>query len=147
LEWILIWIFQFINNLVSWPIHIFELQKSILNNECIIFKKYLYLYVHNHHVNVLPIVSWQIQNYVIHHKHLNVMQLVGITIVTQPCIHPSLNLGSLWQEQESHMGKKKMLKVVSLTIQFFITILKFFANNAIHRDWQQIHLLLQPSSF
>jgi hypothetical protein len=27
------------NNLVSWLVHIFEFQKSIVDNECIIFKK------------------------------------------------------------------------------------------------------------
>jgi hypothetical protein len=39
LEWNLIWLFQFVKNLFSQPIHIFKFQKSITSNKCIIFKQ------------------------------------------------------------------------------------------------------------
>ncbi len=49
--------------------------------------------MHNHHVNVLPIVNWQIQNYLIHHTHLNTMYLVKLSYSSHtfehnvPCIN------------------------------------------------------------
>jgi hypothetical protein len=82
--------FQIISNLINELVHFLNFKSSVLTIN-IYFKKQFYKCVHNHHINVLPISNWKIQNYIIHHKHLNTLHLIEMTIVTPKMSHSTMH--------------------------------------------------------